>query len=330
MKFKTFEANSHTEAIEKIKTEFGDMALITDTEYYEDGHVCITAALEDDIYDNEIYQAITGNSNNEVINTIREALEYHNVPFALSQKLLRIVELTEIAASETIRENKKARMSLAAAIEDMFRFNPLPEENKPEYRNACTFMMVGPPGGGKTLTVAKLATRSVVKRKNIKISVISTDTCKRGSFEELSAITKILNIETLKAKNPDILASYVSRLKNDHDLIFIDTPAYNPFSPQDMTVLGEYIAASDSEPVLVIPAGIDVDEAGEIADSFVELGVKRLIATRLDTSRRIGAILNAAGNSRLNLSDIGISSNIARGIYHITPMSMARLILPDE
>lgn len=316
MKLKVFEANNRAEAFEMVKAKLGEQALITDTEYYEDGRVRITAALEEDIYDNDVYEALTGNSNNSIVNSIREALDYHNVPFNIAEKILKVA---------SVAETEDIVMAMAAALDDLFRFNPLPET-----KNSYAFMMVGPPGAGKTLAVAKLVARAVMN-KNLKVGVITTDIRKPGAVEQLSALTKILNIKTMKAKSPEALAEYIKAMRKDaHDLIFIDSPAHNPFSLQDMGILNEYVESSNIEPVLVMPAGIDASEAEEIAESFVNLGVNRLIATRLDVSRRLGAILNAASNSRLNFANVSVSANIAKGIYRINPVSMARLILPDN
>jgi flagellar biosynthesis protein FlhF len=316
MKLKVFIANNRAEAFEMVKTELGEQALITDTEYFEDGRVRITAALEDDVFDNDIYEAFTGTHNNSTVNIIRDALEYHNVPFDLADSIIKVANLAE--TDDTV-------MALASAIDDLFRFNPLPETKTP-----MAFMLVGPPGAGKTLSVAKLAAKALMKKK-LNVGVITTDVRKPGAIEQLSLLMKILNIETLRAKTPTSLLKTIDILRNEgKDLILIDSPAHNPFALQDMSILGDYIGVTNIEPVLVMPAGIDPIEAEEIAESFVDVGTNRIIATKLDVSRRLGAILNAAKNHRLNFSNVGATPNIAKGIFRINPVSMARLILPED
>jgi flagellar biosynthesis protein FlhF len=50
------------------------------------------------------------------------------------------------------------------------------------------------------------------------------------------------------------------------------------------------------EPIVVIPAGLDSLETGDIAAQFARLGCARFIVTRLDMSSVYGNILNAAAN----------------------------------
>jgi len=62
--------------------------------------------------------------------------------------------------------------------------------------------------------------------------------------------------------------------------------------------------------------------------AFSEAGASRLIATKLDISRRLGGVLSAADAGRLALAAAGVSPNIGDGLAPINPVSLARLILP--
>ena len=81
--------------------------------------------------------------------------------------------------------------------------------------------------------------------------------------------------------------------------------------------------------MLVLAAGGDVLESAECAVAFSEAGAGRLIATKLDISRRLGGVLSAADAGRLALAAAGVSPNIGDGLAPINPVSLARLILPD-
>ena len=77
-------------------------------------------------------------------------------------------------------------------------------------------------------------------------------------------------------------------------------------------------------------AGGDPLEAGEIAEAYRDMGARRLVVTRIDVARRLGAVLNAAAVGRLTLSEVGVGANVADGLKPINPVSLARLLLPQE
>ena len=65
----------------------------------------------------------------------------------------------------------------------------------------------------------------------------------------------------------------------------------------------------------------------EVATHFAGLGVRRLIATQVDISRRLGTVLTAADTSRLSLAQISVTPYLARGLSPMHPHVCARLIL---
>jgi flagellar biosynthesis protein FlhF len=188
--------------------------------------------------------------------------------------------------------------------------------------------LVGPPGAGKTITVAKLAARA--RLANRTVSVISADSVRAGALEQLSAFTSILGIPLGKARGPDSLRDCIADAQATSDLVFIDTPGLNPFLQQDLDFLRNLTSGVQVEPVFVMAAGSDPVEATEIAGAFAELGATRLLATRLDMTRRLGAVLSAADAGQFMLCEVSITPHIANGLCNITPVSMARLLAPAE
>jgi flagellar biosynthesis protein FlhF len=85
--------------------------------------------------------------------------------------------------------------------------------------------------------------------------------------------------------------------------------------------------AAGAEPVLVLSAACDATLLAEIAASFANLGVRRLIATHVDVSRRLGAVLAAADASRIALAQISVTPYLARGLGAMNAAVCARLIL---
>jgi flagellar biosynthesis protein FlhF len=111
--------------------------------------------------------------------------------------------------------------------------------------------------------------------------------------------------------------------------LFIDTPSTNPFNNSEMSDLGRFIAVADVDPVLVLSAGINAQDAADMAAAFSKLGCRTLIASQLDGARRLGAILAAAQGGNLAFSLVSITPSIANGLTPVNPMSLARVLLRD-
>jgi flagellar biosynthesis protein FlhF len=214
-------------------------------------------------------------------------------------------------------------MACAAALEDHFDFAPLPERKAPR-----PFMLVGPPGSGKTITVAKLAARARLAGRPV--GVITTDTIRAGAVEQLTAFTKILEVEIHQVRGPEALPQAVDTMMGQFDLVFIDSPGLNPFSHHDMDYLKALTRISNVESILVLAAGGDAGEAADIGESFSACGATRILATRLDMTRRLGSVLAAADSGQLMFSEVSLNPHVATGLCAINPVSMARMILPPD
>lgn len=188
-------------------------------------------------------------------------------------------------------------------------------------------MLIGPPGSGKSIAAAKLAARSVLKQRHV--GIITCDNMRAGAVEQLAAFTRIMEIELVRARGPDALRKAVENATGMFDLIVIDSPGLNPFKQSDLDFLQALIEAADVEPLLVMAAGGDPFEAAEMAEAFAGIGATRLFTTRLDTTRRLGAMLAAAEAAQLALCDVSASPHVASGLAPISALSLARLLLPQ-
>lgn len=225
---------------------------------------------------------------------------------------------SEIARAGTLRWHgvpnslaaRLGRGNLAIAVDAEFRFAALPcRAGDPP------LLFVGPPGAGKTLTTARLATR--LKLAGQTSMVITADGCRAGAAEQLAAFTRLLGLTLIVADHPKQLTRAIARRAADEPVL-IDMPGLNPLDPKDRTFLQECQAATGATIAVVLPAGLDPADAGDIATGFKDLGATLLIATRLDQSRRLGGLL-AAADAGLTFTDAGVSAAVADGLIRMTP-----------
>jgi flagellar biosynthesis protein FlhF len=283
MRLKVYQAPNIGAAMAMVRTELGPDALILATRPAEDG-VEITAALEPESH----VSAPLPDPHRAAI------LRWHGVPG----------ELVDALASP----------DLVASLEGHFAFGQLALHS-----GAPPLLLFGPPGAGKTLTVARLATRLVLAGQAP--LVVSADGQRAGAADQLAAFTRLLGLTLIVADEPLTLARALTR-RQDGCPVLIDMPGLDHNAPADRGVARELMAASAGQSALVLPAGLDPAEAGEIGDGFKQLGARTLIATRLDQSRRLGGIL-AAAKCGLAFAEAGVGPSAADGLCSLTPTFLA-------
>jgi len=305
------------EAMEMVRAELGEDAIIVSTQRGAGGQgVRISAALEDSLeLEQDIEKALHGDqAMTPSLTRMKDALDYHGVPDRLVEKLLTIARGLD---------DEGPVLACAAALDAAYSFDPVPDASRKP------IMLVGPPGAGKSLTLAKLAARSRLAGQRVR--VISADAVRAGAMDQLRAFMTILEIDLHKARGGTSLEKILKAPEDqDFDLTLIDSPGLNPFSPPDMAYLKSLSECADMDLVLVMGAGGDPVECWDIARAFADVGATRLLATRLDMTRRLGGILAAAEAGRMKFCDVTINPHVADGLCPISPISLARLILPPD
>jgi len=324
MRLKIFSANNMQEALSQIRKSLGDDAVIIDTQEGE-GMVKVTAAVENtapkvnphkaappEPAPAPVKKSLKELEQEEEIEEldINHFLSHHGIPQSLK------IRIQELAASF---DAPNKLVALSSAIDVLFHFEPLNNnyQNKP-------IMLVGPPGVGKTVTTAKLASQAVLE--GISPRLINTDVIRTGALAQLEGFADILKADVIEVSAPDQLDAAINSKASNGQLTIIDTPGYNPFDLKEMEELHKMITASDVEPVLVVCAGSDPLEAREMAETYEALGVRRFIATRLDVARRYASIISTAEAGDLAFAGVGLTPYLAKGIRQIDSMIMARLL----
>ncbi len=313
------------EAMNMIRETLGEDAIIVSTREENGGKtVRVTAAIDKDteatmprpLDDRSApsaldWQYADDDDEATVVEEITEVMLRHAVPDEVLDQVVSAVNVMGLTES---------RNALFAALQNLFQFKPLPQKTygKP-------LILVGPPGAGKTLAVAKIAARGALS--GLRMAVITTDTIRAGGIEQLEAFTRLMKIDLKKAQGPKGLKDILTTLKGA-DQIIIDTAGVNPFDPESVKLLARLIHASEGDPVLVLPAGMDADESGEIARVFATIGAKALIPTRVDVARRLGSLLSAAHHGGLGFAEVSNTAKVADGLSPMSAKRLTQMLMP--
>ena len=283
----------------QVRAELGPEALILSTRRVADG-VELTAAIEP-----------ADDAPAPLSPQPKVDLAYHGIPEPLAARL---------AGCDT-------SPALAGALAQVWHFADLPVHPQ-GHRSNRPLLLAGMPGAGKTLTVARLATRLVLS--GIRPTVITADGRRAGAAEELAAYTRLLGLNLLVASTPATLARGLASLAGQAPApILIDTSGINPFAAQEMEGLSALSQAADAVPVLVMQAGLHPQEAAEQACAMAPLGARHLLPTRLDMVRRLGSVLAAAAAADLALTEAGMGPGATDPLVPLTPSFFADRLLAN-
>ncbi len=187
-------------------------------------------------------------------------------------------------------------------------------------------LLLGPPGAGKTASVAKLAARARLAGRAV--AVVTTDVERAGGVAQLRSLTEPLGVALQVVEGAAALRRAAAGGGDGAlgDLVLIDTTGVNPYSGADLARLSGLIEAARAEPLPVLAAGGGVADGAEVAATFKALGARRFLLTKVDAARRLGGAL-AAAQAGLAFAEAGIGPLIGRGLGPLTPAGLARLLL---
>tara|TARA_R110000824_G_scaffold390760_6_gene587654 strand:- start:6376 stop:7500 length:1125 start_codon:yes stop_codon:yes gene_type:complete len=360
LRLRTFIAANMAEAIDEVRREMGSDAIIVSNFVNDSGQTEVTAAVETSLaarnapapHDSEPALSTVPDLEAALEKRLRDKLRRApglvvetNVPLAHSgiqfdrDQLAKALDrqfiprdLRDALVDAAIAfDDDDAVMALSHALDLRLNFEPLPLAPR------APVMLVGMPGSGKTVTLAKLAANAIMDGKTP--DLITTDTQRAGAAAQGQAYSQLLDQTLHMADSIDTLSLLLEEnaASGNHlpDLTqrpcFIDTASVNPFDRVEWAALKRIVdgarIVADTEPVLVMSATGDAALMSEVATHFAGLGVRRLIATQVDISRRLGTVLTAADTSRLSLAQISVTPYLARGLSPMHPHVCARLIL---
>jgi flagellar biosynthesis protein FlhF len=324
MRIKSCIGKDMADAMNKVRAELGENAIIISSFDRADGSVELRAASDSPLdgnfderlkarLDAETMPAAFGVQSaaarrpqaqqNWNASQLREVLIARGIPDRLRESLIS----TSIAS-----ERPDITSALSESLNSHFLFSPLPVFPQ----NPVMFM--GPPGSGKTSLWTKAATRCVLADKPP--VMITLDSVRTGAAGQAAALAALLGQRSALIKSPQEISNKLVKALNDApgQSCFIDTPSANPYDLAEMELLAHYLARAEKlsaiNKVLVMDASTGGEDALDQASAFAALGVKTIVLTKLDTVRRPGGILGAIFELGLTLGAISRTPYFADGL----------------
>lgn len=186
--------------------------------------------------------------------------------------------------------------------------------------------LVGPPGSGKTTTIAKLAAHLKLRLAR-RVAILSMDMNRLAAHEQIRRYGEIIGVPVFEAQTigtaRGILASF-----EGFDVVLIDTPGLGPRDTARLPRLSALLGVVRPHEVhLTMPASLTPAVQAGHAALFGPLGVSHLVLTRMDEAVGIGVILNAVERLGWAVSYVTDGQVVPNDIREACSRSIVELIL---
>ncbi|WP_321324264.1 flagellar biosynthesis protein FlhF [Thiomicrorhabdus sp.] len=338
MKIKRYFAPNMRQAMNIVREEHGDDAVILSTKDTGNG-VEIVAALDPDSNKNQPEkQASTGSTYNtsetQQNQFNSQQVQQPNPEIANMAEELKAVkamlenQLSGLAWNQT-EQNDPARIELIKKLVKLGvgwdlsekLVNKLPQVNNQSWSailmqmeeqiptadrdiidRGGIFALVGPTGVGKTTTIAKIASRFVMRNSPNELALITTDCYKIGAQAQLKTFADLINVPVHIAKTQGELYALLASLSHKR-LILIDTAGMSQRDLQlSQQVTSGHEGVATIRNYLVMSAATQLSVMKDIVKSFSQVVLHGCILTKVDEAVQLGNVLTVLIEEQLPIA----------------------------
>ncbi len=187
-------------------------------------------------------------------------------------------------------------------------------------------VFIGPPGVGKTTTIAKIAAQEKVRRKRT-VGVVAADAFRAGAVEQLRTYAAIIGAPFRTART---IEEMDQAIEQSRQTLLVDTAGRSPKDDDIRDVRRLLGSRRGVRTHLVIPAETSVASAKRIVDRFADAQPDRVVVSRLDEAESPQALLAWLFERGLPVSYVTTGQRVPDDLERATPAVLAAALLGDD
>jgi flagellar biosynthesis protein FlhF len=224
-------------------------------------------------------------------------------------------------------DRNRLRAALFEEIQDAFQVD---SRLMPQLTSAPSVLaLIGPPGAGKTATIAKLAVRRGLTARKPAV-LISLDTLRVGASEQLRCYASLLGLAFQTVETNRALEQAIEEHRNK-ELILIDTPGFTLTDLRAGCEAAEFLMRrADIQKHLVLAASMRSADIARMSAAYAVFKPSHSVFTRLDETESFGAILNESIVSGRPIAFFSAGQRVPEDLTDATNRELATLLLPSS
>jgi flagellar biosynthesis protein FlhF len=184
-------------------------------------------------------------------------------------------------------------------------------------------LFVGPPGAGKTTTIAKIAAQERARRGQ-KLNLLAADGFRVGAVEQLRIYADIIGSSFAVARTP---AEIERSILTTRGTVLVDTAGRSVRDPRAQEVVAMLSGLPGVRTHLVMPAAASVRDLRNVLDAYGEKGPNRVVLTRVDEADSVSPLMHVLRERGLKVSYLGTGQRVPEDLERATPARLAAHVL---
>jgi flagellar biosynthesis protein FlhF len=187
-------------------------------------------------------------------------------------------------------------------------------------------VFVGPPGVGKTTTIAKIAAQARARQGRI-LAMVAADAFRAGAIEQLRVYADIIGAPFRIARTARELDAALSA---GHETLLVDTAGRSPSDAgvsDSLRMLGRRRGVRMH---LVMAADTSAATARRLFDAYQDVGPDRLVITKLDEAETLSPLIAVLDERQIPISYFTAGQRVPEDLDRATPTLLAAAVLRDR
>ena len=190
---------------------------------------------------------------------------------------------------------------------------------------AAIEVFVGPPGAGKTTTVAKIAAQERARR-GARLRLVSADGFRVGAVEQLRLYADIIGAPFAAARSAvDLDRALVA----GSGPVLVDTAGRSPKDGAARELLSVLQGARGVRTHLVVPAASSAREVARLLALHAETRLDRIVLTKIDEAESSAPLASVLRDAGLPVSYLGVGQRVPDDLLRATPAHLTAALLGD-